>query len=532
MAEEQAVRVRGGQGSRQSPSNTAYNTNVTICMSIHGRPSRPLARPAPPPPPFPPLPTWPAGISAMVTISPRRLPLALDRTWPPPPPPPPPPPAAPAAAPNWAPLLPGVSPRREGCGAMALLPPWTEGFCRLLAREEALLSLRTRLSQAATSRLPTNVRPAPGIRIRGSGPRVRGSGLNNVQGSVVRKGEMGKSVGVPGGEVGEKPQGKAGEREGRGRGGGGRHALPTLALVLPPRRRGHCHHPTATTPTGSRAEGAGQGRRAHLAMLEKSLDRASGESCTGGGGGAMRGGGMWGSLHRSTAVCHRTATPSCPPPWTPEHAAPPRHRTSHLPYLPASWNPCAATPTPTPTPKALHNHPAPTPPRPVQPRPAPPDPTPTPPRPTPTSEMTLNAERLMRTSSLSRTHSAVVSWQPPVMAHTAPTASPRPTWPGGCGGLRGGGEVAGGGGQQSHGRGGEGSGGRQAGWAKGGEQGAARQAPMRAERKKRNVLPTLQSRGQSAGFTSRPPSLPLLLPPPPACNPGVGDRMHAVPHES
>ncbi len=34
---------------------------------------------------------------------------------------------------------------------------------------------------------------------------------------------------------------------------------------------------------------------------------------------------------------------------------------------------------------------------------------------------------LMRTSSESRTHRAVVSWMPPVRAQTAPTASPRPT---------------------------------------------------------------------------------------------------------
>ncbi len=40
------------------------------------------------------------------------------------------------------------------------------------------------------------------------------------------------------------------------------------------------------------------------------------------------------------------------------------------------------------------------------------------------------AHLLMRTSSESLTHSAVVSWWPPVMAHTAPTASPRPTWEG------------------------------------------------------------------------------------------------------
>mmetsp|Transcript_16804 Transcript_16804/g.42060 ORF Transcript_16804/g.42060 Transcript_16804/m.42060 type:complete len:241 (-) Transcript_16804:860-1582(-) len=43
------------------------------------------------------------------------------------------------------------------------------------------------------------------------------------------------------------------------------------------------------------------------------------------------------------------------------------------------------------------------------------------------SAMILNAALDMRTSSLSRTHSAVVSWWPPVMVHTAPTASPRPT---------------------------------------------------------------------------------------------------------
>lgn len=33
----------------------------------------------------------------------------------------------------------------------------------------------------------------------------------------------------------------------------------------------------------------------------------------------------------------------------------------------------------------------------------------------------------MRTNSESRTHRAVVSWWPPVRAHTAPTASPLPT---------------------------------------------------------------------------------------------------------
>ena len=40
---------------------------------------------------------------------------------------------------------------------------------------------------------------------------------------------------------------------------------------------------------------------------------------------------------------------------------------------------------------------------------------------------TSKAPRDMRTNSESRAHSAVVSWWPPVSAHTAPTASPLPT---------------------------------------------------------------------------------------------------------
>ena len=43
------------------------------------------------------------------------------------------------------------------------------------------------------------------------------------------------------------------------------------------------------------------------------------------------------------------------------------------------------------------------------------------------ADMTSKAPLLILTSSESRTHKAVVSWQPPVMAHTAPTASPLPT---------------------------------------------------------------------------------------------------------
>ena len=43
------------------------------------------------------------------------------------------------------------------------------------------------------------------------------------------------------------------------------------------------------------------------------------------------------------------------------------------------------------------------------------------------ADMTSKAPLLILTSSESRTHRAVVSWQPPVMAHTAPTASPLPT---------------------------------------------------------------------------------------------------------
>eukprot|EP00955_Chlamydomonas_euryale_P017395 185801-Chlamydomonas_euryale.AAC.1 len=46
------------------------------------------------------------------------------------------------------------------------------------------------------------------------------------------------------------------------------------------------------------------------------------------------------------------------------------------------------------------------------------------------SATATNAARLMRTSSESRTHSAVVSWRPPVMTHTAPTVLPRATWEG------------------------------------------------------------------------------------------------------